>query len=888
MVMGAVVAAAGVSCAKQEELVPEPAVIPETTPTALYRYVFDINEDLTRATLDNEGVFWEAGDMVGVYLKGIGNTDAEIDMDTSPKTVILRSAESIPAGTEAYAYYPFDENNTSLSAVKLNIPHMQVGGISSAMPMAGIPFTVEEGGATSNNGVIWFMNLASIIDFKVYSSTYAGETVKSVTFQVDGTTISGDAILNLGEIDPEEESTLAFSSWSSNRYNYVTVRQNATVSVAKDNATSIYMVLAPGTYASGTITIVTNAATYTFPFSDKAMARNELKHYTMNLNNATRLVTKSLPYAEDFKQGIGSFSTDGVQVNNNDVWKQTNQYGMKATAYYSNAYEAESWLLSPWIDLSSVPNAAVSFEHVHRFTDDPEADLTLWVFTDIPGDTEHQLTIPTYASGSDWNDWKNVEDISLLDYVGHRVRIGFKYSSTVSRAATWEIKSFSVEETVVPVVIVEDSFTWNLAIDETSSASTSLISWSHSDTGTSMSATNGTTTSANNYYPGTPNQSFVSTRFYNGATLTITPGSSITITSVVFTATTSGYANALGSSTWTGASASVNDAVVTVTPSDGQAAFSATVVGTCGFTSVKVNYSYETTGGGGGGVAPTSDLPGHLGCFEIPALSTVSGYAYGDEVLGSTQWYRWNTTNAKQKIVTHTFYNDQVTPNRMMRSYTLLQDYDKKCALWVACAMNNDVYPKTQTRQEKWTWDPALDHDWQPNLSNSYPDKGGYSYDRGHQLAATYRATTSDQIKMTCYYTNMTPQLSTLNQNTWRTQVEAKVYDLGEATTGNDTLYVVSGPLFIGNYGTVEDKSGTSCARPTHYFQCFMKVRFNANGSVASAKGAAYLVEHVATPTVQYKTIDEIESLAGFDFFANVPAVIQNTAEATATPYNNF
>ena len=826
--------------------------------------------------------------MVGIFLDGIGNTDAEIDMDTTPKTVILRSASSIPAGTAAYAYYPFDESNTNVGSIHFSIPERQTGGSLSAMPMAGVPFSVEEGGSTSTNGQIYFMNLASIIDFQVYSSLYSGETVKSITFQANGTTIAGDAILNLRDIDPDDEATMAFTSWGSKQFNYVTVRQETSVSGTKDAATSIYMVLAPGTFASGTITIVTNAATYTFPFTNKSLARNELKHYTMNLNNATRIVTVSLPYSEDFTEGKGSFSTDGVKVSSNDVWKQTNQYGMKATAHYGNANEAESWLLSPWIDLTAVPNAAVSFNHLHRFTDNPSEDLTLWVFTDIPGDTEHQLTIPTYASGEDWNDWNDSGDISLLDYVGHHVRIGFKYSSTDSRAATWEIRSFSVVETAVPVITVEDNFTWNLAIDETASASTNLISWLNADTGTTMSATNGTA-NATNYYPGTSGQSYSSTRFYKNATLTITPGSSITITSVVFTATTNDYATALGTtSTWTGASASVSGSVVTVTPSNGNSSFSAALAATCGFTSVKVNYTYETTSGGGGGVTPSSDLPGHLGCFEIPAVGTVSGYAHGDEVLGSTQWYRWNTTNSKQKIVTHTFYNDQVSPNRMMRSYTLLQDYDKKCALWVACAMNNDVYPKTQKRDEKWTWDPALDHDWQPNLSNSYPDKDGYSYDRGHQLAATYRATTNDQIRMTCYYTNMTPQLSTLNQHTWKDQVEAKIFDLGVATTGRDTLYVVSGPLFIGSYGTVEDKSGTPCARPTHYFQCFMKVRFNANGSVASAKGAAYLVEHLETPTVQYKTIDQIEELAGFDFFANVPTEIQNTAEATATPYNNF
>lgn len=312
------------------------------------------------------------------------------------------------------------------------------------------------------------------------------------------------------------------------------------------------------------------------------------------------------------------------------------------------------------------------------------------------------------------------------------------------------------------------------------------------------------------------------------------------------------------------------------------------VVGDAEFTGSVLNFS--TISGG------TSLAGYYLGCYEIPGVGTVSGHSFGDERYGYSQsgstkytkWQRWNTSNSKQKIVTHTFYNDLVGQKKAMRNFTLLQDFDKKCALWVACVMNNDVYPKKVDRSDGWAYDPALDNNWQPNLTNSYPDKNGNSYDRGHQLAASYRETTTSQVKMTCYFTNMTPQLSSLNQGVWQSTVENNVRALGEATSGSDTLYVVSGPLFIGSYGTVEDIDGMSCAKPTHYFQCFMKVSFNNNQVPQSAKGAAYLVEHKASPTVQYVSIDHVENLAGFDFFANVPSDIQNAAEAAPTPYSSF
>ena len=297
--------------------------------------------------------------------------------------------------------------------------------------------------------------------------------------------------------------------------------------------------------------------------------------------------------------------------------------------------------------------------------------------------------------------------------------------------------------------------------------------------------------------------------------------------------------------------------------------------------------SYEYRYGDERSFTTTASKPGVLSCYEIPDVSG-SVETSGDEVLGTTQWTRYSTGNNKQKVVMHTFNDTILAPARVMRSYTLLQDYDKKCALWVACVMHNVDYQSVVGRKDNFVYDPALAHDWQPDLSSSYPDKGGKSYDRGHQIASSYLRTTSLQAQMSCYFTNMTPQLASLNQGKWQTQVEAKVRDLGNATTGRDTLYVVSGPLFVGDYDTVEDKNGLSCAKPTHYFQCFMKVSFNGSGEPVSAKGAAYLVEHVADPEVQYVTIDYIESLSGFNFFANVPSAIQNPAEATATPYNSF
>ena len=908
LALGAFLALSVVSCSKKEfELEPVPQ---QEQKSFVYRYTFDIYEDITRATLDNNGTFWEEGDVVGVYLDGIGNDEAEINVETNPKTVVLRSLNTIPAGTSVYPYYPFNGDNTDLAAMSFNIPNLQYGGSVSAMPMVGIPFDIEAANATTTNGAIHFLNLASIIDFQVYSSAYVGETVQSVTFQSYGTNIAGDALLDLGAVAPDDEGTLTFSSWGANQYDYVTVVQNAPVTATKDAASSIYMVLAPGTYASGVITIVTDVATYTFPFSNKALARNELKHYTMNLNNATRQTVaevSTFPYQEAFTSSKGSFVIEGGTGNE---WNFVSTYGAKVTGYYSGSgHNVTTALVSPWINLESIQGATLSFEHAYNGYLNPGTDAAVYIIAE-GDDTWTNLNVEFADAPSkptSYSSFKAISDLDISNYVGHRVRIKFEYKSNTSNAGTWEIRNFEVD-TYIPApptpifslysgditegdyVIYYDGKALKNAVtsnnrfdyaevtpsnDQIENPDASIV-WHIAASGecwTIYNAEAGKYAASN----GTKNQAQLLSGIEDNSLWTVS-GSS-----------TYEFVNKYNSSNGVNANLRNNGTY-------GFACYSAQTGGA--LTLYKLGSGSGSSGGSqGGGTTPTpSTLPGHLGCFEIPAVSGVSFSGSGDEVLPTsnpTKWYRYNTGNAKQKIVTHTFKNTTVSPNRMMRSYTLLQDKDKRCALWVACSMNNDVFPQAVSRTEKWCYDPALDDDWQPNLSKSYPDKGGYSYDRGHQLAASYRETTADQVKMTCYFTNMTPQLSGLNQGRWQSVVETNVRNLGAATTGRDTLYVVSGPLFIGSYGTVEDKDGNSCARPTHYYQCFMKVHFDANGDILAAKGAAYLVEHVATPDVQYVTIDYVENLTKqsaleLNFFANVPESIQNTAEATATPLTSF
>ena len=286
----------------------------------------------------------------------------------------------------------------------------------------------------------------------------------------------------------------------------------------------------------------------------------------------------------------------------------------------------------------------------------------------------------------------------------------------------------------------------------------------------------------------------------------------------------------------------------------------------------------------------TASLNTWLTNYEIPATRaaalSASNTLYAgrychdtfSETYGSTKACRYNTSDANQKVVTHTYsYNSKV-----VRNYSFLYDKTYKAALWVAYATSNsgDFEDNNVGRNDAWAFDPAIDQSWQPNLSGAYSSSNGRSYDRGHQVAYNDRQTTNEQNKQTFYYSNMTREYSSLNQGQW-VELEKKVQGVATVTTGNDTLYVVTGPLFEGKLESATDKNGASCPAPSGYWKCLMKCTFSSPGVMSAAVGCAYLFDTNSSniaPTLV--TIDSIESRTGFDFFVNVPSTLQSAAES--------
>ena len=122
--------------------------------------------------------------------------------------------------------------------------------------------------------------------------------------------------------------------------------------------------------------------------------------------------------------------------------------------YNSKYYASEGWLISPCIEVAKDVTTTLTFDHAAKFFSSASTEMTLWLSTDyksgLPSTaTWSQLTIPTYPSGSNWN-FVSSGNIDLSAYAGSSVSIAFKYISTSTAAAQWEVKNFSVTSTPNP------------------------------------------------------------------------------------------------------------------------------------------------------------------------------------------------------------------------------------------------------------------------------------------------------------------------------------------------------------------------------------------------------------------------------------------------------
>ena len=279
----------------------------------------------------------------------------------------------------------------------------------------------------------------------------------------------------------------------------------------------------------------------------------------------------------------------------------------------------------------------------------------------------------------------------------------------------------------------------------------------------------------------------------------------------------------------------------------------ACIVLTAGSKKAELVLTQNGRSGGGGNLNPST------GWMELPAMPNGSEFGY--------------------------FTHSMVWNFKKTRNFSFSWDYKNLVAPWVAYPLCKEHSPTGGDRSNEWGVDPYLPKNLQPVLYRGFSSSSG-QYDRGHQIPSADRKATSNKEHYkanvaTFYGTNMTPQLASLNQHSWKNLEEKVRLWAGKS----DTCYVVTGCITKGSTKTARDNEGKSVTVPTHYYKAVLRYSRNSTIGHSGYSACAILLEHKGYgDNNNFKpyamSISDLEKVTGITYFANLPAKIGEDAAA--------
>lgn len=157
-------------------------------------------------------------------------------------------------------------------------------------------------------------------------------------------------------------------------------------------------------------------------------------------------------FAETFATSLGAFTTQ--ETVSNYAWKfeEYNGKGYAKVSGYANgaSQEAESWLVSPAINLSGVNAAYIAFDYVINKGDASlaAANHKVMVTDNYTGDvaSTEWIQVPFGAYNDNTWSFKSTGNIALPEAIMNKenVVIAFKYNSTTANSSTWEMNNLVV------------------------------------------------------------------------------------------------------------------------------------------------------------------------------------------------------------------------------------------------------------------------------------------------------------------------------------------------------------------------------------------------------------------------------------------------------------
>lgn len=240
---------------------------------------------------------------------------------------------------------------------------------------------------------------------------------------------------------------------------------------------------------------------------------------------------------------------------------------------------------------------------------------------------------------------------------------------------------------------------------------------------------------------------------------------------------------------------------------------------------------------------------------------------------------RWMELPATDSKDLYFLTQDMFLGATRVRNFSYYYDTEAKLSHWVAYPLNSSLRGKGK-RSDAWGLDPKVPEALQPVIFSNYgSDADGVTYTRGHQIPSADRYLTGSNEK-TFYFTNMTPQLNSLNSHLWAL-LEENVRSWSNVC---DTLYVVTGADIKGSTRTVPDNTGKRITVPVGYYKALVAY---SKSSPEAYRGIAFYMEHKSYESTTAEmmkcalSIRDLEKKIGTDFFVNLPSEYAEKVETT-------
>lgn len=184
--------------------------------------------------------------------------------------------------------------------------------------------------------------------------------------------------------------------------------------------------------------------------------------------------------------------------------------------------------------------------------------------------------------------------------------------------------------------------------------------------------------------------------------------------------------------------------------------------------------------------------------------------------------------------------------------FSLLYNEKHEQANWVAYELTKEECFGTFKRSNKFVCDPKV-----VTYTANNDDYKGTNYDRGHLAPSADMTWSSNSMKESFYYSNISPQEPGFNRGIWK-RLEEKVRNWA---IENKSLFIVTGPVLSDNLLSI---GSNKVSVPKYFYKVIL------DNTEPSVKGIAFIMPNSSSSlSLEYYavSIDSVEKLTNIDFF---------------------